>query len=501
MDISGYRLGREVESGNCWATYNALDAHAGRTVVVRVYDQQLSSNPAFREHFQSITSRLRHHILGSNVRVLDAVMVDDHCALVTNYCPLSSSQHTSILNRDVNGTLEISRKLATSLSLLHNLGVVHGGIEPANIRFVDNQEMILGPVAMHRTLPSLEQSLCITCAEEEIYRAPEADYGLVPGSDFFSLGVLLYQWLTGEQPYPGDSSEEILQRKQSGEFSPLTGDLAYLQPLFRGLLSPNPLHRISSANDFVVILDQCPGLKSNDKPVVKRTSVAAVSGTGGGGAGITADSSKSKLSSRQKRSGRFSRDFAIVILILVVALAGWVFMKMPMSKTKVLTEMSESLPKATATNEKAENTGNSVYLKARKLLTSGNHQDALKVINMAAPGDTDYELLSELRTAIEHEEEVLAGLRRAGAQFAEGKMIMPPGDNAFESYQRIAHLTFRDDPRVEQGLQNIAEHFLNQARQQLESKQLEDFKKTLVMGLMVMPDYRPLTELIGELDK
>jgi len=120
---------------------------------------------------------------------------------------------------DVPTTLWIARQTAEALAALHRAGFVHGDVKPDNVRLIDSGTAILIDLGFaHRpgenaellrqgyvlgTLNYLAPELC----------APEPVEG--PSSDMFSLGVSLFEMLTGELPYPAGTLEETFRRRSS----------------------------------------------------------------------------------------------------------------------------------------------------------------------------------------------------------------------------------------------------------------------------------------------
>ena len=294
MEIPGYKLGREVQAEPAFTVYNALDVEHSKTVIVRVFNEALSKDPAFQNHFRDVTERLVDQPLSNNVDYLDAIVTDDACVIVTNYCPRSALRQESFPDFSEEKVLDIGVQLAVSLSQLHKLGIVHGGVELSNISFRQSGEVVLETVAPQRTMPGCDAPGPISQSPQDAAcLAPEAGTGLTASSDFFSLGVVLYELLLGRKPFNTDTSAELEQQKKEGRFLPLPGELVHLNPLFSRLLSPDPRSRIASDQQFISVLNACrkgntpgevttpgnPASTDPASPTARPTAVASVKKT------------------------------------------------------------------------------------------------------------------------------------------------------------------------------------------------------------------------------
>jgi len=156
--------------------------------------------------------------------------------------------------------LEIVIQVCRGLAFAHEKGVVHRDIKPANIRLLDDgtiKIMDFGIAKLDTTGVTRDGMMIGTLS----YMSPEQIQGkkLDGRSDVFSVGVLLYQLLAGERPFPGPGSEVLYQicHQPTPE---LQADLGSAGPRLAALVSralaKDPADRIQSASRFADELAQ-----------------------------------------------------------------------------------------------------------------------------------------------------------------------------------------------------------------------------------------------------
>lgn len=228
-DPSIERLGRFeivglVGKGGFGSVYRAQDTFLNREVALKLLRAAASENRRAVARFlrePKAAAQLRHpHI----VPVYDAGVMNGHYYIASAFIPGQTLEQALERERlPMRRAVEIVRNLADALGYAHNLGIIHRDIKPANIILDARGQPLLTDFGLARIEDANEQltregSILGTPA----YMAPEQAsrrYGEVgPHSDQYSLGVVLYEMLTGTRPFRGKG--EALVSKLLNETPP-----------------------------------------------------------------------------------------------------------------------------------------------------------------------------------------------------------------------------------------------------------------------------------------
>lgn len=207
-----YRVLKALGQGAMGAVYLARDQQLGRSVALKIPKFKGADSTGMLERFYRearSAALLRHPNL---CPVFDVGEIDGQHYISMAYIegrPLSDLIHTDPLlaERDV---ADIVRKIALALSEAHSHGVIHRDLKPANIMIDLKGEPVvmdfgLAQCAAHQDLKATKEGAIIGTIA---YMSPEQASGdraqIGPKSDIYSLGVILYEMLTGRVPFTGD---------------------------------------------------------------------------------------------------------------------------------------------------------------------------------------------------------------------------------------------------------------------------------------------------------
>lgn len=227
-----YRIERRLGAGGMGAVYEAVHTGLGKRVAIKALLPEMADEPELQIRFLregESAARIRHpHV----VDIYDVGTQDDITYLVMEY--LEGSDLARLLKKErelsVQRAVDIMLPVTAALLAAHERGVIHRDLKPANIFLAEGPHGLESPKVLDFGISKLKsdapsEQLTTTGAllGTPYYMSPEQAAGaknLDVRSDQYSLGVMLYQCVTGQKPFQADSMYQILHRIVQGEFEP-----------------------------------------------------------------------------------------------------------------------------------------------------------------------------------------------------------------------------------------------------------------------------------------
>jgi len=264
LQVGKYEIQRALGKGATGMVYLARDTFTGREVALKTIEPEVFRDPEFgsvyRTQFQdeaSLAGKLRHpHI----VAILDAVVAEESGHIAMEYVKGGDlSKHVApdkLL--PVADVLQIAFKCCGALEYAAKEGIVHRDIKPANLMLGEGTDVKIsdfGAAYLRKT-----QAVQNAAMGSPYYMSPEQISGREVGfhSDMYSLGVSIYELLTGKKPYTADTLDALGQKIRTQD--PVAPSKARaglpksLDAIILRAMAKKPEQRFRSWNDFALAL-------------------------------------------------------------------------------------------------------------------------------------------------------------------------------------------------------------------------------------------------------
>lgn len=235
-----YHLLERVGEGGMGVVWRAEDLDLDEIVAVKFLREDLASDArlvaAFRREIK-LGRRVTHRNVA---RVFEFGHTDELYFLTMEFIA-GESLHTHLYRcgpRPSLWALELGAGLCRGLAAALAVGVVHGDIKPSNILMCPGRGAVITDFGIARALSEpLAHEECLGGTPH--YMAPEqALYGqLIPASDVYSVGLVLFEALAGRSPWPTQDARALLELKAAGHEPALQSLAPWLRPEWLALLT------------------------------------------------------------------------------------------------------------------------------------------------------------------------------------------------------------------------------------------------------------------------
>ena len=290
--IAHYKISSKLGEGAMGEVYRATDSKLGREIAIKLLPEEFARDAARMARFSreaQVLASLNHPNVAAIYGVEDRALIME---LVEGDTLSERIKKGAI---PLEEALEIARQIADGLEAAHDKGIVHRDLKPANIKITPSGTVKLldfglakaeGPWA---STASVEDAPTLTVASTgagvilgtAAYMAPEQARGrnVDKRADIWAFGVILYEMLTGEQMFEGDTVTDVLASvvRQDPDLKRVPEKV---RPLLERCLAKDPKKRLRDAGDAMLLLDTAPtatvAAASSKTPLLALGGVAAL---------------------------------------------------------------------------------------------------------------------------------------------------------------------------------------------------------------------------------
>lgn len=245
--LGSHKIVRQLGVGGMAEVYEAIDKTLDRRVALKVLPDDYARDPERAERFRAeiLRSACLEH---PNLIRIYGVGRDDGRAYYTMPLLRGGDLKKQIAAGPMapDRALHIARQVADALGTAHAAGFVHRDVKPENILFADADRVVLTDMGIARAIHEEKRLTRVgTTIGTPHYMSPEQTLGRdIDGrSDLYSLGIVLYEMLTGRVPFDGQDSHAIGFQHVTCPPPPLPEHLAGYQRLIDRMLAKRPKSR------------------------------------------------------------------------------------------------------------------------------------------------------------------------------------------------------------------------------------------------------------------
>src|SRR6266567_3130867 len=260
QQLGNYQLVRLLGEGGFAEVYLGEHIYLGTKAAIKVMHMSLAGEDmqSFRNEARIIANLIHPNI----VRVLEFGIDNNNPYLVMDYAP-----NGTLRQRHPKGTavplitiVPYVKQIAEALQCAHNENLVHRDVKPENTLLGRQNEVLLSDFGIALMAQQTREQALQTTAGTIGYIAPEQIQGKPrPASDQYSLGIVVYEWLSGTRPFQG-SLTEVVSQQLAVPPSPLRVKVPTISPAVEEVvmraLAKDPKDRFSKVSDLAIALEQ-----------------------------------------------------------------------------------------------------------------------------------------------------------------------------------------------------------------------------------------------------
>ncbi len=260
-----FRIEKLLGAGGMGKVYKAFDKELSRAVALKTLQPELVTDHLLAQRFKQellLASKISHRNI---LRIHDLSEVDGVKYITMAF--IEGRDLSQLLKEEgpfpLERSLKIARQLCAALDAAHSEGVVHRDFKPQNVLVGNDDHVYVSDFGLATSLESAKMGMTRTGAVMGTprYMSPEQVEGKPVDNrcDLYSLGLVLYEMVTGQVPFSGESTWQLMYQrvqvmpKDVKLVNPALPD--YMARVIMHCLEKDPANRYQSAQDILADLD------------------------------------------------------------------------------------------------------------------------------------------------------------------------------------------------------------------------------------------------------
>ncbi|MFC2155704.1 serine/threonine protein kinase [Acidobacteriota bacterium] len=260
-EIPGCEIIAGLKRGGMATVFLGIQKKLNRKVAVKILEASLLKDKNTAARFDQETKTAAGLTHSNIIQIFDAGRVANYHYIVMEY--LKKTLRDRMKHNPGNKihpeiTIDIIEEMMKALDYAHFRGVYHRDIKPDNIMFRQDSTPVLTDFGIARVFDAPDRLTKSNIIINTInYMSPEqykAEQDIDGRSDTYSLGVILYEMLTGDTPYKGKSQLSVAIHHIEKPVPVLPGEFSRYQPLIDNMMAKDREKRLSSGPEFDKLL-------------------------------------------------------------------------------------------------------------------------------------------------------------------------------------------------------------------------------------------------------
>jgi serine/threonine-protein kinase len=212
--VGRYRITSKLGEGGMGVVYKAVDIHLDRTVAIKALNTELTGNPELETRFRA-EAKAQANLNHTNLATLYALLIEEGRPWMVMEFIEGETFEQMVQRRGPipgNEAVPLFRQALLGVGYAHRMGVVHRDIKPSNIMLNKQGIVKVMDFGIAKVMGTRGMTKTGTQMGTAFYMSPEQvlNRGADIRSDIYSLGVTLYEMLTANVPFNGDSDYQVM---------------------------------------------------------------------------------------------------------------------------------------------------------------------------------------------------------------------------------------------------------------------------------------------------